>query len=107
MIASAYETGVEFFIQKPINSVEVENVIKKVGNSLNMQRTMSKMQNIFMEGMQPETRQEPAAYPAGEHSAVLRNVLQQLGIHPESWKKAKIMAASISGAGISRWWRSI
>ena len=80
MIASAYEAGVEFFIQKPINSVEVETVIKKVGNSLNMQRTMSKMQNIFMEGMQTETRQEPAAYLAGEHSAVLRNVLQQLGI---------------------------
>lgn len=80
MIASAYEAGVEFFIQKPINSVEVENVIRKVGNSLNMQRTMNKMQNIFMEGMQPEPRQESASFPSGEHSAVLRNVLQQLGI---------------------------
>ena len=30
MIASAYEAGVEFFIQKPINSVEVESIIRKV-----------------------------------------------------------------------------
>ena len=32
MIASAYEAGIEFFIQKPINSVEVEAVIKKVSD---------------------------------------------------------------------------
>ena len=47
MIASAYEAGAEFFIQKPVNSVEVENVIRKVQDSLNMQRTMQKVQNTF------------------------------------------------------------
>lgn len=80
MIASAYEAGIEFFIQKPINSVEVENVVKKVSSTLNLQRTMSKMQNLFMEGMQTESKAEVTAYPSDEASATLRSVLQQLGI---------------------------
>ena len=55
MIASAYEAGIEFFIQKPINSVEVEVVIKKVSDGLSMKRMVRKMQNIFMEDTSPAT----------------------------------------------------
>ena len=55
MIASAYEAGIEFFIQKPINSVEVEAVIKKVSDGLSMKRMVRKMQNIFMEDTSPAT----------------------------------------------------
>ena len=80
MIASAYEAGIEFFIQKPLNSIEVETVIKKVSSSLTMQRTMNKMQNIFLEGMQPEKRPESSLPSNSESSSTLRNVLQQLGI---------------------------
>ncbi len=29
MVASAYEAGIEFFIQKPVNSIEVESVIRR------------------------------------------------------------------------------
>ena len=47
MIASAYEAGIEFFIQKPINSVEVEAIIKKVSDGLSMKRMVRKMQNIL------------------------------------------------------------
>ena len=51
MISSAYEAGVEFFIQKPINAIEVENVITRVCQSLAMKRTLSSMQNLFMTQM--------------------------------------------------------
>ena len=53
MISSAYEAGIEFFIQKPINSVEVETVIQKVSSSLTMKITLHKMQKIFMEDLHP------------------------------------------------------
>lgn len=78
MIASAYEAGVEFFIQKPINSIEVESVIQKTKESLSMRRTMLKMQNIFFTGMQPD----PPACPAvsSQASSALCNILQRLGI---------------------------
>ena len=34
MIAKAYELGIEFFISKPINVIEVVNVIRRVRESL-------------------------------------------------------------------------
>ena len=83
MISSAYEAGVEFFIQKPINSVEVESVIRKVCEKLSMQRIVKKMQNIFMEDT--FTNQAPlASSPSQEQedlvTSTLRNILQKLGI---------------------------
>lgn len=82
MISSAYEAGIEFFIQKPINSVEVETVIKKVSSSLAMQRTLHKMQNIFMEDLNPQPGPNAAdsASPSFEASPALTTVLQRLGI---------------------------
>lgn len=83
MISSAYEAGVEFFIQKPINSVEVESVIRKVCEKLSMKRMVKKMQNIFMEDT--FTNQAPlASSPSQEQedlvTSTLRNILQKLGI---------------------------
>ena len=45
MVAEAYAAGVDFFISKPINSVEVGRVITKVGRLLTMDRTMDQMRS--------------------------------------------------------------
>lgn len=47
MIASAYEKGVETYIQKPINSVEVERVLSKVIENIRMKQTLAQMQNLI------------------------------------------------------------
>ena len=78
MIASAYEAGIEFFIQKPINSVEVEAVIKKVSDGLSMKRMVRKMQNIFMEDTSPATVIVPDNSEQIENS--LRTILTRIGI---------------------------
>lgn len=78
MIASAYEAGIEFFIQKPINSVEVEAVIKKVSDGLSMKRMVRKMQNIFMEDTSPATMTVPDNSEQIENS--LRTILTRIGI---------------------------
>ena len=78
MIASAYEAGIEFFIQKPINSVEVEAVIKKVYDGLSMKRMVRKMQNIFMEDTSPATVTVPDNSEQIENS--LRTILTRIGI---------------------------
>ena len=87
MIASAYEAGVEFFIQKPINSVEVESVIRKVCEKLSMQRMVKKMQNIFMEDTfqnQSISSSASSTFSAQENDdqtiTALRNILQRRGI---------------------------
>lgn len=81
MIAGAYEAGVEFYIQKPINSVEVEAVIKKVSDSLNASRTLQKVQTIFgsqavMEGGSEEEAEK-------EYITKLKSILKELGIMNE------------------------
>ena len=79
MIASAYEAGIEFFIQKPINSVEVEAVIKKSFRWLIYETKWSaKCKNIFMEDTSPATMTVPDNSEQIENS--LRTILTRIGI---------------------------
>ncbi|MCB6201063.1 DNA-binding domain-containing protein [Extibacter muris] len=93
MIGSAYEAGIEYFIQKPVNSVEVENVIAKVSRQLSMQRTIQKMQHIFMDEM-PSNSPEPerTASSAAASRTVLTNILQRLGISGDIGSRDIVMA---------------
>jgi len=47
MIADAYSAGIEFYIHKPINSIEVESILRKVSESLTARRTLQQVQTIF------------------------------------------------------------
>lgn len=49
MVAKAYLTGVDFFIQKPINLVEVRQVIRNVRRQLKNERDLSTIQSVFSE----------------------------------------------------------
>lgn len=91
MVSAAYEAGIEFFIQKPVNSIEVENVIQKVRQNLSMKRTLQKMQDLFTEdipGALPEeqagsaeTSADTQPLPSRNESMVtLQTILQRLGI---------------------------
>jgi two-component system response regulator YcbB len=46
MIGKAYEYGVEYYISKPINALEIENVIKKVTERINMERAIGQIQKL-------------------------------------------------------------
>lgn len=76
MIASAYESGIEFFIQKPVNSIEVESVIQKIKENISMRRTIGKMKNIFLTDME----QHPAESAPSPAPSAIHNILQKLGI---------------------------
>ncbi len=92
MISAAYESGIEFFIQKPINSIEVENVIHKVRQNLSMKRTLQKMQELFTEdipGTIPEDPGSPVTEQSRENQVIsslseslstLQTILKKLGI---------------------------
>lgn len=88
MISAAYESGVEFFIQKPINAIEVESVLSKVSQSLAMRRTLSSMQNLFMAQMQDMMpKAEPAPPKEAVHIQKTKDILQRLGIIGEIGSK--------------------
>lgn len=46
-IAAAYESGVDAYIQKPVNSVEIGHILRKVVNSMKMMRTIMQMQELM------------------------------------------------------------
>ena len=88
MISSAYESGIEFFIQKPINSIEVENVIRNVSQKVTMQRAIGEMQNLFMNQMQqlaPQKEQRDESQSS--HIDKTQDILQKLGIIGEIGSK--------------------
>lgn len=48
-VEKAYILGVEYFIYKPINHIEIENVIKKVKYKIELEEKINKIQQIFNE----------------------------------------------------------
>lgn len=47
LISKAYNSGIEFFIKKPINIIEVTKVIEKVSEKIHMDRTLKKIKGLF------------------------------------------------------------
>ena len=86
IIGAAYEAGIQFYIQKPLNSIEIENVITNVTKNLTMQRTLEKMQNIFLTEMSPPVREKQEMEENNMESslAVVQKILKRLGIAGEA-----------------------
>lgn len=47
MISTAYTAGIDFFINKPINAIEVRTVIKNVSEKINYKETLKNIKKIF------------------------------------------------------------
>ena len=47
MISTAYTAGIDFFINKPINAIEVRTVIQRVSEKINYKETLRNIKNIF------------------------------------------------------------
>lgn len=86
IIGAAYEAGIQFYIQKPLNSIEIENVITNVTKNLTMQRTLEKMQNIFLTEMSPPVREKQEMEEDNMESSlvVVQKILKRLGIAGEA-----------------------
>ena len=55
LIANSYRSGIEFFISKPINIIEVEKVINKVAEKIRLENMLGDIRKIFKEvGLQNE-----------------------------------------------------
>ena len=84
MVAEAYAAGVDFFISKPVNSVEVASVLTKVSQLLAMDRTMRQVRSL----VQVTTPASPAPSPSkapeknlsSAQQTALHNVLHRLGL---------------------------
>lgn len=83
MIAKAYTAGVEFFIQKPINLIEVRQVITNVKNQIENERALKTIQSVFAGREAPA----PQPDPAERRRRKLTHILSQLGMAGEKGSK--------------------
>ncbi|NLX62781.1 MAG: response regulator [Tissierellia bacterium] len=75
MVEKAYQYGVEYFIYKPINAVEVETIIRKVMERIHINRTISSMQGILSGKRPAKTSEAKQSYENR-----LNSILTELGI---------------------------
>lgn len=80
MIAKAYTAGVEFFIQKPINLIEVRQVITNVRRQWENEQALKAIQQVF-------AVREPSAAPVrpayDQQRRRMKAILSQLGMAGE------------------------
>ena len=78
MIAKAYAAGVEFFIQKPINLIEVRQVITNISRQIENEQALRVIQNVFVNRapVQQEANQD-------RERRRLKYILSQLGMAGE------------------------
>lgn len=84
MVGEAYTAGVDFFISKPVNGIELTGVLTKVNELLTMERTMRQVRSL-MQLDRPDTKPQPSAAAAaqtleGVELEKLKTVLQRLGL---------------------------
>lgn len=78
----AYEAGIEFFINKPVNVIEVKKVISQVAEKLDMEMKLSRIQSLI----QPlSARQEPERKDSEKIRRMkkIRHILNSLGMAGE------------------------
>jgi two-component system response regulator YcbB len=61
MVGQAYQMGIEFFIHKPINKLEIQAVLEKVNGQLMLDRSLLEIRKSLAFLEQGETRAEPVA----------------------------------------------
>lgn len=84
MVGEAYTAGVDFFISKPVNGIELTGVLTKVNELLTMERTMRQVRSL-MRLDRPDAKPRPSAAAAaqtleGPELEKLKTVLQRLGL---------------------------
>ncbi|KRL93318.1 DNA-binding domain-containing protein [Levilactobacillus hammesii] len=78
--AEAYQAGIEFFIDKPINLIEVKTVVEKVAQNIQMAAKLNDIQSL-VGGV---TVTKPAVDPHQAEKAKILSILRFLGITSEA-----------------------
>ena len=80
MIGKAYSAGIDFFISKPINIIEVKSVIENVERQIQNERTLSNIRKMFL----AEMKEVPAEKKKNEgYVKKLQVILNRIGMSGE------------------------
>ena len=79
LIAKAYSAGINFFIQKPINLIEVKSVLSNLAAQIENEKTLENIRKMFVTG----TPQQAVQVTDNEYSKKLRMILNHIGMSGE------------------------
>lgn len=86
MISDAYNAGIEFFITKPNNRIEIENVIRRVIEKKQMETVLSGIRSV-MGQPSPASQQATPEKSGDEFTAKVKKILGSVGMLGESGTK--------------------
>lgn len=80
LISKAYSAGIDFFITKPINLIEVKSVLKNVEQQVQNEKTLDNIRRMFMNEIEqmPKDRPDTHAY-----AKKLKYILNRVGMSGE------------------------
>lgn len=73
LIEESYKAGIEFFINKPINKIEVEKVTSKVAEKIEMENMLSNIRGVF-------TQVETQKNQVNQNTKMIKHTLSMLGM---------------------------
>lgn len=88
IVEKAYQSGVEYYIYKPINAIEIEMIIRKVTERIEINRTILKMQELFQDKSKSEVLKLE-----NHCQRCINNTLIELGIISEKGSEEIIKVA--------------
>lgn len=96
MITRAYESGIEFFIHKPINALEVVSVINRVKESRKLRQFMSLIHQTTSQYSAPKNEPKPTG--EGKYKAAVYRTFSDLGIIGEAGANDIFLMTELIGA---------
>lgn len=79
LIGKAYESGIEYYIHKPVNAKEVENVIKKVIERIEINRTLNQIKGLLKNDNPIDNVRKD-----NDYDKKIKRVMQRMGIIGET-----------------------
>ncbi|NBI05303.1 response regulator [Senegalia massiliensis] len=77
MIAKAYKNGIEYYVTKPINAIEIETIINKVNTNIEREKKLDNIRQLIGGANIKSNRKE-------DYEICLKKVLYRLGIIGEA-----------------------
>lgn len=88
LIGKAYDAGIEFFISKPINIIEVKSVIRNVDEQIKNEKTLTNIKKMFMAEIadMPKEKKKDDGY-----GRKVLYILNRLGMSGEKWQRNSVL----------------
>ena len=79
MVSKAYSEGIDFFIGKPINMIEIRSVLSTIDKTIRNEKTVASIRQLF----DPGEKKEATAIETVSYDERLRRILAKVGMAGE------------------------